>query len=122
MPARSDYVDYVLEQLAPFGRVRAAPLFGDTSLRRGTAMFGAILRNTLYFVVDDATRPRYEAAGMAPFEYDTKRGRVTIRRFYTLPQDLLEDSDELARWAEEACGVAARKPRAARKKKSKRRS
>jgi DNA transformation protein len=119
MPPSSDYVEYVLEQLAPFGRVRASRLFGGIGLSRGSVMFGAILGNTLYFVVDDATRPRYESAGMAPFEYDTKQRRVTVRRFYSLPEDVLEDRDELARWAEAALDVAARTPR---KKKARRRS
>jgi DNA transformation protein len=119
MAASPDYTAYVLEQLAPIGRVRAAPLFGGTSLSRESLAFAFIASdNTLYFVVDDETRARYEAAGMAPFAYDRKNKRVEIRRFFQLPEEVLDDPDELARWAEEAIGVAARTPR----KKSRRKT
>ena len=40
-------------------------------------IFALILRDTLYFKVDDGNRPAYEAEGLAPFTYEA-RGR-TVR-------------------------------------------
>lgn len=118
-----EYTAYVLEQLAPVGRVRAARLFGGVALSRASVQFALIMDRTLYFAVDDETRPRYEAAGMQPFAYDTRKRRVAVRRYYELPEDVLVDPDELRAWADDALRVAARrKPARKRSRKKARRS
>ena len=108
MAATDDYLHYVLEQLAPVGRVNAARFFGGIGLARGSVQFAMVMSNTLYFVVDDTTRARYEAAGMEPFAYDTRRRRVEVRRYFAVPESVLDDPEVLREWAEEALRVAAR--------------
>jgi DNA transformation protein len=107
--ASAEYLEYVLELLAPIGPVKAARLFGGVGLSRGSVQFALIMDNRLYFVVDDATRPRYEAAGMESFAYDTKKRRVQVRRYYELPEDVLVDADLLRVWAQESLRIAARR-------------
>jgi DNA transformation protein len=107
--ASAEYLDYVLELLEPVGPVKAARLFGGVGLSRGSVQFALIMDNRLYFVVDDATRAKYEAAGMEPFAYDTKKRRVQVRRYYELPEDVLVDPDELRVWAQESLRIAARR-------------
>ena len=107
MAASAEYVDYVLELLEPLGRVKAARLFGGIGLSREAVQFALIMDNRLYFLVDDATRPKYEAAGMGPFAYDTKKRRVQVRSYYELPEDVLTDPDELRVWARESLRIAA---------------
>lgn len=65
-----------------------------------------IMGNTLYFCVNDRTRPRYEQAGMSPFAYNTRKGRVQVRRYYAVPEDLFEAPDALIERAREAIAVA----------------
>jgi DNA transformation protein len=97
MPGRDSLHDYVLEQMAGAGPVRARARFGGYGLYLGERFFGIILRDALHLKVDDATRPRYEAAGMEPFR--PYAGRPTMMQYYEVPADVLEDADELARWA-----------------------
>ena len=56
----------------------------------------------------DTTRARYEAAGMKSFSYQTSTGRVQVRRYFELPEDVLSDPDELRVWARESMSAAAR--------------
>ena len=73
-----------------------------------------IMGNSLYFVVDEDSRQKYEQAGMQPFSYLTKRGRVQVRRYFELPEDILTDSEQLRIWANEAIDVAVKtKPKKA---------
>lgn len=67
-----------------------------------------IMGNCLYFAVDDHSRKKYEQAGMQPFSYLTKRGRVQVRKYFELPEDVLTDSDQLRLWANEAMRVAGK--------------
>ena len=109
MSASDEYTDYVLELLAPVGPVRVSRFFGGVGLSVGSVQFAMIMDNSLYFVVDDTTRARYEAAAMQSFSYATKKGRVQVRRYFELPEDVLTDPDELRVWAQESMRVAARK-------------
>lgn len=112
MTANSEYAEYVLELLAPIGEVRAGRFFGGVALSQGAQQFAMIMENTLYFVVNDETRPRYEQAGMQPFSYATKKGQVQVRRYFELPEDVLADPEQLRLWANEAMRVAGNTKRA----------
>src|SRR5262245_15820644 len=111
MPVSDDYRDFVLEQLAPAGRVTSRAMFGGVGLYLDGLFFALIDDDTLFFKTDEATRSRYESAGSRPFcpypdQPDQSMG------YWTVPAEVLEDSDELAAWAREAMGVAlARKGR-----------
>lgn len=67
-----------------------------------------IMGNSLYFAVDDDTRKKYEQAGMQPFSYMTKKGRVQVRKYFELPEDVFTDPEQLRLWANEAMRVAGK--------------
>jgi len=60
-------------------------------------------------VVNDITREKYEQAGMCPFSYLTKNGRIQVRKYFELPPDVLEDQDQLRLWARESMNVASKR-------------
>lgn len=123
MSTSAEYTRYAMELLEPIGRVHTTPFFGGVGICRGAVQFAMIMRNSLYFVVDDVTRRKYEGAGMAPFSYVTRRGRVQVRRYFELPEDVLTDPDQLRVWAREAIEIASKnKSPAARKAKGSRRA
>jgi DNA transformation protein and related proteins len=113
---RTEYTNYVLELLEPIGHMRASPFFGGTGIYDGSAQFAMVMGNTLYFAVDDASRAKYEQAGMKPFSYLTKNGRVQVRRYFELPEDVLADPQRLRQWAHEAIDLAAKAKPATRRR------
>lgn len=123
MTASTEYTEYVLEHLAVVDAVSTSRFFGGVGLSLGAAQFAMVMGNSLYFVVDDSTRAKYEAAGMAPFSYTTKNGRVTVRRYFELPEEVLNDPDVLRQWARESIQIAEKKRPASKRgvKKSARR-
>ena len=106
MTASAEYTEYVLELLAPLGPVRTGRFFGGAGISDGAIQFAMIMGNSLYFVVDEGTRKKYEMAGMEPFSYMTKKGRVLVRKYFELPEDVLTDPAQLRIWADEAMCVA----------------
>jgi DNA transformation protein len=110
---------YLLDLLAPLGAVSARPMFGGVGLFLGGTMFGLIARGELFLKVGDTNRSDYEAAGEAPFSYQTKHGLNTIHSYWRCPPDLLDDTETFQAWARKAVGVAVaaarRKPTASRK-------
>lgn len=108
MSATGEFIEHVRELLSPLGNLADGRFFGGHAFKVGGVQFAMIMRNTLYFCVDDATRTRYTARGMQPFSYATRKSRVEVRRYFAVPEDLLEDADELVRWGREALEVARR--------------
>src|SRR5258706_16352863 len=72
-----------------------------------------MMDDTIYLKVDDTTRAQYEAAGSRPFDpYPEKDRAGGSTQYFEVPIAVLEDADELARWARESIRVAARLPKA----------
>lgn len=102
----SEFVEYVLDQLRPVGDLNAGRMFGGWGIKCGDTQFAIIMGEALYFVVNDATRPKYEQAGSGPFKYKKKSGMQEVRRYYEVPADVLENAAELHEWAAESIAVS----------------
>jgi DNA transformation protein len=88
--------------------MRTRPFFGGTGIYNGSTQFAMVMGSTLYLVVDKASRAKYELAGMNPFSYLTKNGRVQVRRYFELPEDVLIDRQRLRQWVLEAMDISIR--------------
>jgi DNA transformation protein len=102
-----DFRSFVLEQLGRVVRdVRGRSMFGGVGIYSGDVFFALIADDTLYFKVDDRTRPEFESRNMDPFRPYGPDGEVM--QYYCVPAEVLEDAEALADWAERAIAVARR--------------
>lgn len=103
-----EFCDHVADLLRPLGSIRIRKMFGGHGVYLGDLMFGLVADDTLYFKVDAATRPRYDAAELAPFTYE-RAGAEPVEMSYCLaPPDGLDDGALLCEWAAEAVETAQR--------------
>ena len=79
-------------------------MFGGVGIYSSDLFFALIADDTLYFKVDDSTRPEFEARGMEPFRPFGDDGGTM--QYYQVPEDLLEDPDAMRPWVEKAMAVA----------------
>ncbi len=99
MRKKSDgFRDYVLEQLGDGTSFRA--MFGGYGLYRGDTFFAILSRSRLYFRTSPLTRKDYVGRGMKPFK---PSARQTLKSYYEVPADVLEDAAMLRTWALRAC-------------------
>lgn len=101
------FKDYVLDQLRRLGRVEARAMFGGYGLYRSGLFFGIVHGGRLYFKTDRAGREEYRRRGMGPFRPNEKQ---TLKSYYEVPLEVLEDDEELSGWAERACQTTAAGP------------
>ncbi|MBH0177751.1 MAG: TfoX/Sxy family protein [Nitrospira sp.] len=100
MPAMHDgFKDFVLDQLADLRGVICRAMFGGYGLYRGEKFFGIIHKGRLYFKVTITTVEQYKAQGMKPFHPNPKQ---TLKSFYEVPVDVIEDAEQLNEWAEQS--------------------
>lgn len=93
-------------------------MFSGVGLYSAGLFFGLLFKDRLYFKTDDASRPDYESRGSEGFRPrpNTKRDKMT---YYTVPAEILEDGDELVKWARRAVAAALEKESAKAAKVSK---
>jgi DNA transformation protein and related proteins len=101
------FPDYVIEQLAAFGSVTSRPMFGGNGLFKGGVMFGLINDGELYFKVDDTSRADFEAKKSHPFTYEA-RGRKIALSYWFVPEDVIENAEDLQTWAGKAHAAAVK--------------
>lgn len=87
-------------------------MFGGYGLYHEGSFFGIIYGSRLYFRTDAKSRDAYIAQGMKPFRPTPKQASKT---YYEVPVDVLEDRDQLARWAAEAVRCSMARSRSGRR-------
>jgi DNA transformation protein len=91
---------------AAFGPISLRRFFGGEAIQSGDIMFGMIFDERIYFKTDEHTRNAFVAEDTEPFAFE-KVGETIVTGWYALPDRLYDDPEELARWARQACAVAA---------------
>ena len=108
MAVSSSFRTFVLDQLGRVTpHVRDRSMFGGVGIYTGELFFALIADDVLYFKVDENNRSDFEARGMGPFRPYGEAGEVM--QYYQVPDELLDDTEALQRWAEMAIAVARRK-------------
>lgn len=82
--------------------VSTGRFFGGRYLKHDGAQFAIMMGNTLFFRTELSDREAVESSGGRPFSYLTKRGRVFVRKYYSVPEEWLEDTQLLHEWAKRA--------------------
>lgn len=95
----SSFKNFVLDQLRELGGLESRAMFGGFGLYAGGKFFGIVFQGRLYFRTSVATRAAYLGRGMEPFRPNAKQ---RLNSYYEVPADVIEDADELSRWANEA--------------------
>lgn len=92
------FKDFVADALAGLDGLRIRPMFGGQGLYLKDDFFGMAWKGKLYFRADDETRPEYVRRGSEAFQV-TMRGKTMTMQYWSVPAEILEDHEELARWA-----------------------
>lgn len=106
MPVSVEFRDYIIDLFAEFGVVTIKLMFGGAGIYHKDRMFGLIADDRIYLKVNEETRPAFEAAGSKPFLFENKNGEVLAMSYWEVPPRLLDDTEDLARWARRAYDVA----------------
>lgn len=94
---------FVLDQMRSLQNLACRAMFGGYGLYLGPDFFGIVHEGRLYFKTDDATQEKCRARGTGPF---APGGNQVLKTYYEVPEEVVEDDEQLADWAREA---AARK-------------
>jgi DNA transformation protein and related proteins len=117
MSVSDNYRTYIIEQLAALPALSTRRMFGGLGLYSGDWFFGLIDDDVLFFKVDDANRDDYVSRGMRAFM--PIPGKASMG-YFQVPVDVIEEAEDLTRWARRSVEVAERAGLKKKKKKKKR--
>jgi DNA transformation protein len=100
------FKDFVLDQLGELDDVEARRMFGGYGLYCDETFFGIIHKGRLYFKINPSTVGEYRRRKMKPFRPNAKQ---TLKSYYQVPVEIIEDSDRLAGWVAAAIRFGKRK-------------
>jgi DNA transformation protein len=107
MTASSDeFVEFIKEQLCSLPKLSNGRFFGGTGFASEGVQFAMVMSGSIYFVVDDSTRVNYERMGSHSFSYKTKKGRVNVKKYFSVPAEIIEDQERLVGLAKESIASA----------------
>ncbi len=103
MAVSDDFIEYILDQFSGWGEVYVQRMFGGVGLYRDGLMFGLVANNAAYLKVDETNKDKFLEAGSEPLK--PFPNRPTLLSYFEIPPDVLEDRDELIKWAEESLSI-----------------
>ena len=103
-PKQAGFKDFVLDQLADFQGLTCRAMFGGYGLYHRSTFFGIIHNGRLYFKTTPASVGSYKKHGMKPFRPNTKQ---ILKSYYEVPVDVMEDAENLTRWARQSANQEA---------------
>jgi len=95
--ANKEFLDHIVELLAPLGEVSGKSMFGGYGLFHDGTMFALISGTGLFFKVDGSNRTGYEKAGSKQYK---------PMPYYQVPPEVLQDTVRLLDWARASLMVA----------------
>ena len=116
MAASPEFVDFVLEQMAEFGRATSRRMFGGAGIYRDGVMFALIADDVLYFKVAASNSHDFDTEGLEPFFYISAAGKKTVMSYRQAPVRCLEDHESMAEWCRMAWAAACERPERRRRR------
>ncbi|WP_461313730.1 TfoX/Sxy family protein [Acinetobacter sp. GN11] len=100
--------DYYVDQLSSWAKITTRQMFGAVALYRQDYVFAMAWHGGIYFKVDEDTRKNYEAAGSHALGYLSEGEEHTLKSYWEVPADVVEDREQLQKWAEYAYCAAVK--------------
>lgn len=103
---------YLGDILSPLGPLSIKRVFGFDGLKAGNVLLGFVIDERIFLRTDEAERERYASEGGKPFSFTTSNGEHIVTSYYSIPERLYDEPDELVQWARKAYAAALKAPSA----------
>ena len=115
MKLSAGFRDYLFDLLSPLGKIETRPFFGLAGIKVDGAMVGFVRDEKIYLRTDAQSRASYTDEGGKPFTFE-QGGETIVTSYYTIPDRLYDEADELLSWVRTARAAALKAPSAVKRR------
>lgn len=109
MKKDADFHTYIMNDLlANIPGVTSRAMFGGWGIYQKRIIFAIIADGGLYFKVDETNKKDFEECDMRPFMYTMPNGKQMAMAYWQLPEEIMENSEELEVWVSKSVEVSLR--------------
>lgn len=104
MKVSEEFLEYVLDMLAPVGQVVSSRMFNGALLKVSGKQLGILFSETLYFkVTDPLLQQQYTEKGSHQFTYTRKDKEepVVIKNWWSVPDEVMDNGEAMVLLAQE---------------------
>ena len=109
----SEFTQYLQEVFELFGPISARKMFGGYGIYHQGLMRALVADDTLYLKADPENVGYFQELELGPFEYH-KQGKVMKMSYYLAPDEIMDDRELAASWAQRSFAAALRGKRCKR--------
>lgn len=106
MRDKSFLVFVVDDLLGGIPNITSKPLFSGWGIYQDDVIFALALSGALYFKVGESNIDDFKNRESHPFTYKTKLGEKTLNSYWLVPEEILENREELYNWVDRSVEVA----------------
>ena len=103
----SEYITFLHELFAQFGVIKVRKMFGGYGVYHENLMFALVADQQIYFKADDTSKDEFISKQLPAFEYQKGNKTITMS-YYLAPEEIYDDAEEAAHWANLAYSAALR--------------
>lgn len=105
--AGDDFIEYLRgDLLRDVPELTTRAMFGGHGVYSRGAIVAIVIDGTLYVKTDDELAAELEALGSEQFVYSRKDGGTAAMKYWTLPDDAVENAQAAAGWIERSYRVS----------------
>ena len=109
MKSNDDFAVYVRDEfLREVDGITVRRLFSGHGIYLHGVCVGLITGDVIYLKVDDVDEKEYKDRGSKPFVYTGHTGKEVALSFWKLPDEIMDDSQEIVSWISRAYEAALR--------------
>ena len=101
----NEAIEEMFEAVSPISIRR---MFGGKGIYRDGVIFALELRDEILLKADAETAPLFSAAGARQWTYEGKKGKPVLMPYWSVPDEALDDPEEMAKWSRLSCEAGFR--------------
>ena len=101
MAPKNAFLTFVVSTLQGRYPLRSRAMFGGYGLYYNNVIMGIIIDDALYLKAEAQTAHYFATQGATPFSYE-KNGKTITMCYWRVPEDVLENQEELESWVHRA--------------------
>jgi DNA transformation protein len=103
--------DDLRDMFAGLGTIQIKRMFGGKGIYYKGLITALVVQGEVLLKADAISAPEFEAAGARQWTYESRKGKSAAMPYWSIPDNAIDDPDELAIWVRKAYEASIRATR-----------